>query len=147
MTVTRFAESAHTRNRAKTAVPLRRRPRKTIVGARLPRTVVEVALTTSVASDRAVAEPLALVAVTATRSELSTSTVRTPYVRPVAPMILAHAVPSASHLSQWKLNDVGSFVHRPRVAVSSWPTKASPRIAGLSELTGAPTTPVRAVVA
>lgn len=89
-----------------------------------------VGTTIAVALDVAVPERLSVRAVTSTLRRKPRSAMRTPYVLPVAPMTFAQVSVSTSQRCHWKANEVGLPVHVPSVAVSSFPTRASPLIVG-----------------
>src|SRR5687767_8878490 len=82
-------------------------------------------------------EPLAFRAVTRTRMRKPTSALRTPYVLPFAPTTGRQLVPSASQRCHWYANPVGSFDQLPSSALSSSPTRSSPRMDGRSVFCGA----------
>src|SRR5689334_15212759 len=132
-------------------MPTRRSDRNVRRGAWLPcTTTVGIGSTTSLWPDRRVVEPLAFLAVTATRSVPFTSASCTPYVLPVAPATGVHSAPKRSHCSHWYVTLVGEFVHVPGSAVSVLPTIASPVIDGRVVAIGTPvegTTLVRAELA
>src|ERR687891_322243 len=74
--------------------------------------------------------PLALRAVTSTRTRNPTSAARTPYDLPVAPGTSPHTIASRSQRCHWNAKHVGLPVHVPSFAVSDSPTCGSPVIVG-----------------
>src|SRR5688572_22065984 len=82
-------------------------------------------------------DPLAFRAVTRTRMRKPMSAVRTPYVLPFAPGTGRQFLPSASQRCHAYAYAVGLFDQLPSSAVSSSPTRSSPRIDGRSVFCGA----------
>src|ERR687891_1166069 len=80
--------------------------------------------------------PLALRAVTSTRTRNPTSAARTPYDLPVAPGTSPHTIASRSQRCHWNAKDVGLPVHVPSFAVSDSPTCGSPVIVGRAVFVG-----------
>src|SRR5688500_10970245 len=75
--------------------------------------------TTGVGCETAEAEPSAFVALTRTRTVLSTSAVRTRYVDPVSRGMFAQLVPSALQRRHWKAYVIAVLLpHSPLVALS-----------------------------
>jgi hypothetical protein len=98
-------ESSHTRNRTYTLAPTNRAKMIAILGRWLTAGAgvegCDVARTTAVAADAAVAEPARFVAVTTTRSVWPTSVARKPYVLPLAPTASVQAAPVWSQRCHW----------------------------------------------
>src|SRR3954454_14365453 len=94
--------------------------------------------TMPVCADVADVEPLEFVAVTATRSVLSTSAAWTVYVWAFVSAIGGQLLPAVSQRCHWYVY-VGfvSLFQVPVPAVSVWPTCGVPLIVGAAEFTGA----------
>src|ERR671911_2556957 len=88
-------------------------------------------------AENATPAPLALRAVTWTRTRKPTSAARTPYDLPVAPATLPHTIASRSQRCHWNENEVGFPLQVPSLAVSVSPTCGSPVIVGRAVLFGA----------
>src|SRR3954452_22770006 len=138
--------SSQTRKRAYRLRPNHRSEMNLSLGDRFPCTVVDVDVvvvtvdvlptTTADGLEATVDTPAAVMAVTSARRRWSTSAVRTPYVRPVAPVMLRQSSPLASQRCQRRRNDVGVGVHVPFETVSSSPTRADPETAGRTVFLG-----------
>src|SRR5438874_6488612 len=113
--------------------------------------VTVVCVTTLLVLDAAVVcSPAEVCAVTSARSRWPVSSLRTPYVWPVAPLMLTQAVPSAAQRCHCRENVEGVGDHVPFVTDSVPPTTAEPESAGRTEFDGPffePTTSVAADVA
>ena len=99
-------------------------------------TVDVLPTTTADGLDAIVDAPAAVIAVTSARRRWSTSALRTPYVRPVAPAMLRQSPPLVSQRCHRRRNDVGVGVHVPFETVSSSPTRADPETAGRTVFLG-----------
>jgi len=102
-------------------------------------------VTTAVGAEKAVADPSAFVAVTATRTVEPWSALDSRYVPDVAPGIAAQLVPEAEQRCHWKAKADGLPVQPPVVAESDWPTCGVPVTTGGEVDVGAPVAATPAV--
>ena len=117
-------------------------------GAGVVTTVVVVCVTTLLVLDAAVVfSPADVCAVTSAGNWCRASSLRTPYVWPVAPLMLTQAVPSAAQRCHWREDEDGVGDHVPFVTDSVPPTTAEPESAGRTEFAGPLFEPITSLAA